>query len=98
MLPNFNPYTASSEPGQDLAGEARALIKNRGTCCDDEDGDGDGDGDRDGETLRLPETVNPSSDVGAGLNVVHFFCIFLMIIVTHGLCVSGLTGYPREDA
>ena len=28
-LPNFNPYTASSEPGQDLAGEALALLQTR---------------------------------------------------------------------
>ena len=30
MLPNFNPYTASSEPGQDLAADALALIQGRG--------------------------------------------------------------------
>ena len=30
MLPNFNPYTASSEPGQDLAADALALIHGRG--------------------------------------------------------------------
>lgn len=29
-LPNFNPHTASSEPGQDLAAEALALIHGRG--------------------------------------------------------------------
>ena len=29
-LPNFNPYTASSEPGQDLAADALALIHGRG--------------------------------------------------------------------
>ena len=29
-LPNFNPYTASSEPGQDLAADALALIQGRG--------------------------------------------------------------------
>ena len=29
-LPNFNPYTASSEPGQDLAADALALIRGRG--------------------------------------------------------------------
>jgi hypothetical protein len=29
-LPNFNPYTASSEPGQDLAADALALIWGRG--------------------------------------------------------------------
>jgi hypothetical protein len=30
MLPNFNPHTASSEPGQDLAADALALIHGRG--------------------------------------------------------------------
>jgi hypothetical protein len=25
-LPNFNPYTVSSEPGQDLAGEALSVL------------------------------------------------------------------------
>jgi hypothetical protein len=29
-LPNFNPYTASSEPGQDLATDTLVLIKGRG--------------------------------------------------------------------
>lgn len=29
-LPNFNPYTASSEPGQDLVADALALIHGRG--------------------------------------------------------------------
>jgi hypothetical protein len=29
-LPNFNPYTASSEPGQDLAANALTLIHSRG--------------------------------------------------------------------
>ncbi|KAH9955578.1 hypothetical protein BGW80DRAFT_1466923 [Lactifluus volemus] len=36
-LPNFNPYTASSEPGQDLAAEALALVQNRGVANDDAD-------------------------------------------------------------
>ena len=29
MLPNFNPYTTSSEPRQDLAGDALVLIHGR---------------------------------------------------------------------
>ena len=29
-LPNFNPYTASSEPGQDLAADVLALMHSRG--------------------------------------------------------------------
>jgi hypothetical protein len=35
-LPNFNPYTVSSEPGQDLAAEALTLIQCRGESGDDE--------------------------------------------------------------
>jgi hypothetical protein len=38
-LPNFNPYTASSEPGQDLVADALDLIQSRGQ---DDDGDADG--------------------------------------------------------
>ena len=30
MLPNFNPYTALSEPGQDLAADTLALIHGKG--------------------------------------------------------------------
>jgi hypothetical protein len=37
-LPNFNPYTASSEPGQDLAADALALIHGRGQENDNHDG------------------------------------------------------------
>jgi hypothetical protein len=36
-LPNFNPYTASSEPGQDLAAKASALVQNQGVANDDAD-------------------------------------------------------------
>jgi hypothetical protein len=32
-LPNFNPYTVTSDPGQDLADEALSvLMGNRGDC------------------------------------------------------------------
>jgi hypothetical protein len=44
MLPNFNPYMASSEPGQDLATEALMFIRNRG-ALDDNDNDDNVDGD-----------------------------------------------------
>ena len=37
MLPNFNPYTASSEPRQDLATDALALINGRGPGPQDND-------------------------------------------------------------
>jgi hypothetical protein len=36
-LPNFNPYTASSEPGQDLAAEALTLIQTRGQNHSDDE-------------------------------------------------------------
>jgi hypothetical protein len=38
-LPNFNPYTASSEPGQDIAADALVLIHGRG-----QDNNNNGDG------------------------------------------------------
>ena len=39
-LPNFNLYTASLEPGQNLAADALALIQGKGKDNDDEDEDG----------------------------------------------------------
>lgn len=37
-LPNFNPFTVSSEPGQDLSTEALSLVQRRGrNNSDDED-------------------------------------------------------------
>jgi hypothetical protein len=36
-LPNFNPYTASSEPGQDLAADALTLIRGRGQDNENDD-------------------------------------------------------------
>lgn len=38
-LPNFNPYTASSEPGQDLAAEALMLVQTRGQKHSDDEYD-----------------------------------------------------------
>jgi len=37
MLPNFNPYTALSEPGQDLAADALTLIWGRGQDNENEE-------------------------------------------------------------
>ena len=40
MLPNFNPHTVSSEPGQDLGGEARSLMfpsHSNGNASEDEE-------------------------------------------------------------
>jgi hypothetical protein len=36
-LPNFNPYTASSEPGQDLAADVLTLIWGRGQDNENDD-------------------------------------------------------------
>ena len=43
-LPNFNPHTASSEPGQDLAADALFLIQHRGQ---DDDNNSGGNGNED---------------------------------------------------
>jgi hypothetical protein len=40
-LPNFNPYTASSEPGQDLAAEALTFVQSRGALGGGDDDDND---------------------------------------------------------
>jgi hypothetical protein len=54
-LPNFNPYTASSEPGQDLAAEALTLVQRRGKN-DHDDGDATdaaANDDDDGSTQQI---------------------------------------------
>lgn len=54
-LPNFNPYTASSEPGQDLAAKALALVQNRGAA------------DEDTNSLSNPNddtSPSPAADIG----------------------------------
>ena len=44
-LPNFNPYTVSSEPGQDLAAEAQSVLLAGGAAG--------GDSRRDIEMVRI---------------------------------------------
>jgi hypothetical protein len=60
-LPNFNPYTASSEPGQDLAADALALIHGRG-----QDNNYDGLGSQDDfyveDTYDADETVGTAAE------------------------------------
>jgi hypothetical protein len=66
-LPNFNPYTVSSEPGQDLAAEALALVQGRGQNDeDDEDAidadpttgyEGAADDDNDGSAQQVNTQV-----------------------------------------
>lgn len=54
-LPNFNPYTVSSGPGQDIAGDAWDLISGRTFAGDDEarsdETRSDGDSDDDDEDV-----------------------------------------------
>jgi hypothetical protein len=61
-LPNFNPYTASSEPGQDLASEALALIQGRGQNRDDYEDDfeyvSDGADDDAGGTQKVKQVCH----------------------------------------
>jgi hypothetical protein len=58
-LPNFNPYTASSEPGQDLASEALALVQGRGQNRDNYEDDfeyvSDGADDDAGGTQKVKQ-------------------------------------------
>jgi hypothetical protein len=83
-LPNFNPYTALSEPGQDLAGEARALIQNRRVphvTCDGDNGDDDDDDDNDNnDNLDSPNNTS-SGPLGLGsctdARNVSFLFVFL---------------------
>lgn len=56
-LPNFNPYTASSEPGQDLAADALALIHGRRDCNDNEHG-----GSELGDDFYGEETQNAADE------------------------------------
>ena len=63
-LPNFNLYTALSEPGQDLAADALTLIQGRGqekkedgfSADDSQIGTDDGEGD--GSTKHSSEQVH----------------------------------------
>ena len=58
-----------------------------------------------GDCLRKPGSDPRSRDWSGDIPTVTCWERFLLrrsvrntIFVTHGLCVSGLTGYPREDA
>ena len=54
-LPNFNPYTASSEPGQDLASEALALLQTKGQNADNEAEEEDDE--HDGSTQQVNRDI-----------------------------------------
>jgi hypothetical protein len=71
-LPNFNPYMASSEPGQDLAGEALALLQTKGQeNLDDLDDEDALDYDDDDHTQQIDIQV-----------CIFFFFVLLMMIKT----------------
>ena len=59
-LPNFNPYTASSEPGQDLAADALALIHGRGQ--ENDTGNNDEFGSEDDMYFTPLKLVNCEAD------------------------------------
>jgi hypothetical protein len=63
-LPNFNPYTVSSEPGQDLGAQALAFIQNEGAPAE---GDNSVRSDSNVPALRLDVETN------ADLGLVCFF-------------------------
>ena len=50
MLPNFNPHITLSEPGQDLAADALALIQGRGQDTNDKEDNAFGSDDTQGGT------------------------------------------------
>jgi hypothetical protein len=67
MLPNFNPFTVSSEPGQNLGTEALAFVQSRGAQHDNDDNPFDSD-------------LNPSPGVNADEepNANICFCFVLL--------------------
>ena len=70
-LPNFNPHTASSEPDQDLAAEALALLRGRGVQNDD-----NSDDDLDPSPANDGEGDNP--DAGEPAGDVRFHSLFIV--------------------
>jgi hypothetical protein len=72
-LPNFNPYTASSEPGQDLAGEALALLQTKGQ---------DNLDDMDDEDAFLYDNYDYTQQIVDIQVCFFFFFVFLMMIKT----------------
>jgi hypothetical protein len=75
-LPNFNPYTASSEPGQDLAAEALALVQGRGQNNYDDNEDIYADpttgGDDDSDAQLVNKDTQPEPEVRTQLLL---FCV-----------------------
>ena len=78
MLPNFNPYTASSEPGQDLAAEAFTFIQNQGAPGDKDSDLSDDHGDTSlsaANNISNPDEDNPSTEEHT--QNVNFSLLFL---------------------
>lgn len=70
-LPNFNPYTASSEPGQDLASEALALIQGRGRNNSEDEYATDGAADVDDDAGSTQQVIQ----------VCHCFFFVLLAMI-----------------
>jgi hypothetical protein len=71
-LPNFNPFTASSEPGQNLGADALAFIQTWG-CGVDEDNTNLNSYD-DARASASPVQVGVNDDGGLLANVCFCFC------------------------
>lgn len=68
-LPNFNPHTVSSEPGQDLVGEAIHILRHNGEVDSSQDGGyagADANGDPDGNASVNGDDSNASANGGDG--------------------------------
>jgi hypothetical protein len=70
-LPNFNPHAVSSEPGQDLEGEARDLIypsrRNDNSSEDEPEANIGGDEDDDASLFDMIEGAAGAMDLDLGL-------------------------------
>ena len=63
MLPNFNPFTALSEPRQDLVSDAMAVIQSQRVHCGNNDG---------------AETPSSDPELETPVNV-HLFFLYLLL-------------------
>jgi hypothetical protein len=80
-LPNFNPFTASSEPGQNLGAEALAFVQSRGATQGVDDGNSFGS--LDGAHISPPATpagVNGDEEPDANVCFYFIFLVFVLYI------------------
>ena len=73
-LPNFNPHTALSEPGQDLAAEALTLIQGRG-----QDDNGDKGVDEDLDDGKRDNSTKQHDDDESTPILFMYFAFFLVL-------------------